>query len=642
MLRIITCRLGVPGETEAATSQEPTTATREERARVASEARARGRRGPFGERESFPFVSSCSRRVRRRQRAMSGDAPPPRFGGGVGSAEDWRRSSGAGEGGNDWNRRQPSVLATMDAQKRERAKGEAKELDQKENAFHLRQAKVRAGIRIKEGRAKPIDLIAQNVFAETYMEFDAFVNPLTVLKGLTLNELEETKTELEELHELDTQDAKRRQFWTSLIGVTEIELDEVRKNEEIERSRVRGQSSERTEATSLHADIDDDVVEIVSGKSAAELCDLEAEISEQLEDPDAGEFEYWKAVLKRVTMAKMRATVEETHSALKVKFEREEIEDGSRARKEASAAQTREEEDDELLGADFGKHVEDDDAHGNDVSEWENMGATETQRSSGPEEFDPSLSPMRLQEIEDGIELIDIAQEEANLTRLREQERIKSMSRFKKVTSQKRVLRGKTEEDVYNAFKTSGGANHSSGILGNLRTGTTDFKDLERQEDIKAKDLVERMMGATEEGDANFSAEVALESQAYWWHDKYRPRKPKYFNRVHTGYTWNKYNRTHYDSSNPPPKLVQGYKFNIFYPDLIDTSKAPSYRIEPDGSPNAETCILKITAGPPYEDIAFKIVNKEWEHSHKRGFRCTFERGIFHLYVNFKRSRYRR
>ena len=30
------------------------------------------------------------------------------------------------------------------------------------------------------------------------------------------------------------------------------------------------------------------------------------------------------------------------------------------------------------------------------------------------------------------------------------------------------------------------------------------------------------------------------------------------------------YNRTHYDHDNPPPKTVQGYKFNIFYPDLID------------------------------------------------------------------------
>ncbi|CAD6257801.1 unnamed protein product [Miscanthus lutarioriparius] len=66
-------------------------------------------------------------------------------------------------------------------------------------------------------------------------------------------------------------------------------------------------------------------------------------------------------------------------------------------------------------------------------------------------------------------------------------------------------------------------------------------------------------------------------SQVYWWHDKYGPRKPKYFNRVHTGYEWNKYNQTHYDHDNPPPKIVQGYKFNIFYPDLVDKSKAPSY-----------------------------------------------------------------
>ncbi|CAA6672344.1 unnamed protein product [Spirodela intermedia] len=130
-------------------------------------------------------------------------------------------------------------------------------------------------------------------------------------------------------------------------------------------------------------------------------------------------------------------------------------------------------------------------------------------------------------------------------------------------------------------------------------------------------------------------------AKVYWWHDKYRPRKPKYFNRVHTGYEWNKYNQTHYDHDNPPPKIVQGYKFNIFYPDLVDKSKAPVYTIERDGS-NGETCLIRFHAGPPYEDIAFRIVNKEWEYSHKKGFKCTFERGILHVYFNFKRHRYRR
>ncbi|KAL2933309.1 Cactin [Bienertia sinuspersici] len=157
--------------------------------------------------------------------------------------------------------------------------------------------------------------------------------------------------------------------------------------------------------------------------------------------------------------------------------------------------------------------------------------------------------------------------------------------------------------------------------------------------EIRAK----KTMGAMEEGDVVFGsgAEVNLDSQVYWWHDKYRPRKPKYFNRVHTGYEWNKYNQTHYDHDNPPPKIVQGYKFNIFYPDLVDKTKAPTYFIEKDGD-SSETCIIRFHAGPPYEDIAFRIVNKEWEYSHKKGYKCTFERGILHVYFNFKRYRYRR
>ncbi len=175
----------------------------------------------------------------------------------------------------------------------------------------------------------------------------------------------------------------------------------------------------------------------------------------------------------------------------------------------------------------------------------------------------------------------------------------------------------------------------------------------------------------SDNGDAPFTGDVALESQVYWWHEKYKPRKPKYFNRVHTGYEWNKYNQTHYDSDNPPPKVVQGYKFNIFYPDLIDKQKAPTYHVERDPtSADGSTCLLRFRAGPPYEvcdevwvgmsllifpsttvrqpsssqsqDIAFRVVNKEWEYSHKKGFRCTFERGILHLYFNFKRQRYRR
>ena len=142
------------------------------------------------------------------------------------------------------------------------------------------------------------------------------------------------------------------------------------------------------------------------------------------------------------------------------------------------------------------------------------------------------------------------------------------------------------------------------------------------------------------EEELGLTDEIDVHAQNYSWSDKYRPRKPRYFNRVKTGYDWNKYNQTHYDHDNPPPKTVQGYKFNIFYPDLIDPTKTPQYILEPADSD--EFCILRFHAGPPYEDIAFKIINREWNRSRKRGFRCTFERGVLSLYFNFSTHWYRR
>ncbi|XP_051211870.1 splicing factor Cactin-like [Lolium perenne] len=117
-------------------------------------------------------------------------------------------------------------------------------------------------------------------------------------------------------------------------------------------------------------------------------------------------------------------------------------------------------------------------------------------------------------------------------------------------------------------------------------------------------------------------------------------RKPKYITRVRSGFEWSKYNRVHYDHDQPPPKIVKGYKFVVYYPDLAGT-KPPEYTVHKDGESD-ETCIIRFHAGPPYEDVAFRIVNKEWEYSRKGGFKCTFERGILHLNFHFKRFFYRR
>ena len=67
------------------------------------------------------------------------------------------------------------------------------------------------------------------------------------------------------------------------------------------------------------------------------------------------------------------------------------------------------------------------------------------------------------------------------------------------------------------------------------------------------------------------------------------PALPTFSSPSSCRYEWNKYNQTHYDGDNPPPKTVQGYKFNIFYPELIDKQKAPTYKVERDpASPDGE------------------------------------------------------
>lgn len=147
---------------------------------------------------------------------------------------------------------------------------------------------------------------------------------------------------------------------------------------------------------------------------------------------------------------------------------------------------------------------------------------------------------------------------------------------------------------------------------------------------------VARGLGQNEE---LFTTEVEVTTKNLdKWSGTHRPRKPKYFNRVQLGYEWNKYNQTHYDHDNPPPRVVQGYKFNIFYPDLVDKTATPTYRIERDngrrrGESTApagtdDTCVIRFVASAPYEDIAFRILDKEWDHSAKRerGFKSTFDK----------------
>ncbi|CAF4329847.1 unnamed protein product, partial [Rotaria sordida] len=48
----------------------------------------------------------------------------------------------------------------------------------------------------------------------------------------------------------------------------------------------------------------------------------------------------------------------------------------------------------------------------------------------------------------------------------------------------------------------------------------------------------------------------------YLWSDKYKPRQPRILNKAHTVYSWNRYNKLHYNKDDLPQTTIQGCQFN--------------------------------------------------------------------------------
>lgn len=170
---------------------------------------------------------------------------------------------------------------------------------------------------------------------------------------------------------------------------------------------------------------------------------------------------------------------------------------------------------------------------------------------------------------------------------------------------------------------------------------------MEPNKEFKSKEVIEkeeemfrRAKENNEIGDYDFRDEAILVT--CYPKTLKNPKKPLYYNKICFGMDWKKFNKGSDDPNAPPPlKYVQGYKFHIFYPELINPNISPSFYLE-EADELSELTIIKFHSGPPYEDIAFYIVNKEWERSHKRGFKSTFERGMLLLHFEFKKVKINR
>ncbi|XP_033339329.1 splicing factor Cactin [Megalopta genalis] len=466
---------------------------------------------------------------------------------------------------------------------------EAAQLEQwarQEDQFHLEQARLRSRIRIQDGRAKPIDLLAKYISAEEEVDAVEMHEPYTYLRGLHVKDLEDLIEDIKVYKELERD--KNLDYWNDITVIVEDELHKLRK---LERSEYEVAVGRRE---GIHESVAKDVTAIFKGKTASQLEALQLQIEAKITGkPEGVDIGYWESLLSQLKAHMARARLRDRHQEnLRKKLEVLIAEQG--------VSRTENEPEEEIHGSSEEEGVV---TNVCSVTNEESQSDVEQETSNAADDL---LSESCCEYESGGYspKYIPYSQlEPGTLVTLEEDDNQRLEYARNQVLS--------TGRKIQNVMTAEEQAMHRE---------------------------ARRNMGSDE---AQFSVESSLEAQIYLWSDKYRPRKPRYFNRVHTGFEWNKYNQTHYDMDNPPPKIVQGYKFNIFYPDLIDKNTTPEYFLTPCAD-NKDFAILRFHAGPPYEDIAFKIVNREWEYSYKRGFRCQFHNNIFQLWFHFKRYRYRR
>lgn len=505
----------------------------------------------------------------------------------------------------------------------------------KEDDFYLEQSRRRAAIRIRENRAKPIDLLAMNLRwadgdrikakrldgldkltgggsrdddeddDEAGLEID-LEEPYEIFESLTLQDTEELYGDIQMYLELD-KDERNLDFWRSMIIVCDDKLADLREQQ--------GSSGGDEARPRMDPTIKANMNRMLADKSYDELEALQNQVRDKLRSGEPIDVEYWEGLLKQIVVWRAKAKLRDLHEVVlenRLEYLR---------RKQRYEASRQQEELVAQLGEEEGLGVVEEEDEAGEAEPTTSANIASSSSAWDADEMEPRpLDESRLNYDDRHLPIETWDTLRAQLIAAR-----------RKVLGASFVPRART-----GATATQGEAEDAAEALFAQEAA----KGIDVNEEAFDEELGESSAGIqTMRGGGGRS--TGADAQTYDWEDKYRPRKPRYFNRVHTGFEWNKYNQTHYDSDNPPPKVVQGYKFNIFYPDLIDKSKAPTYKILKDeaaaaaGGSGDETVILKFEAGAPYEDIAFRIVNKPWQYSHKRGFKSSFDRGVLQLYCEY-------
>ncbi|KAK6435853.1 hypothetical protein LTR95_007963 [Oleoguttula sp. CCFEE 5521] len=471
-----------------------------------------------------------------------------------------------------------------------------------EDRFVLQQARKKAAIRVKSGRAAPIDWLVVTL-ALTDPDRDALdddlvgeefetADPEGVFEGLSGKDLDELEKGIEGYVVLE-RGRREAEYWDMMRTICR----DRQKHSQSAQISARG-------VTSVKADLD----KLLGPKDLEGLEKLERQIKTKLSSNEPIDTDYWEHLLSSLLVYKARAKLRKVSQSIKASRV-----DGFRKQQvaEADALKVR-------LQARSRSAVV---ANGDDQDPGKN------QDSADRSDLDPEP-------------LLRLHAEDKQLTTLTSAEFAKQLETDRETINRHGLLPNHKRSSTSTALEPASKRQRTDDANVSSAQPTTFDREL-------ARGLADNEEILTSEVD------VTTKSLPRWLSTS-RPRKPQSFNRLLLGYDWNKYNQTHYTTDAPPPKVVQGYRFNIFYPDLPPGAPTPTYKIEREdgrrrGEVRAEAgeedmCTIRFVGGEPYLDVAWRIVDREWDFSAKRerGFRSSFDKGVLQVWFLFKRVYYRK
>ena len=459
----------------------------------------------------------------------------------------------------------------------------------KDKIFFINQEKLRSEIRIQQGREKPIDFLVntlyiyegQNKIPKNFYDNIIYQKPYKIFEKMSTENLNDLYKDIEFQKILNESNEKENEkmFWESIFIICE--------------SYVKEEDINLLKNEEIKSVID-------NYKTKEELDNLEKEIKENLINEFKNEeIKFWNDVLKLLSINKSKIILDNMYNEFLMKYgniKQEEKETNPSIKTKnfpeiKNEEKKQKKEENKIIGKKTNNQLEEK----NKISSFKNQKKEEINESKSEKELNSD------EEIDEYYKKISGIP-----------------SKIKKDFQNNQTIQKPTNSNIKESrfFIEEENLYHNN---------IPDDKNIDIDE-----------FGENE----NIFNETIPLNITYDWSDQYTPIKPRYSNRVRVGYEWNKYNQVHYNIDNPPPKIIQGYKFNIFYPHLIDKTKTPTYFLERGDA--LDICIIRFHAGAPYEDIAFKIVNREWDMSEKAAFKNIFDKGILKLYFKFKRYRYKR